>query len=160
MSVSPACISVHCVGAWYPWRLEKGIRSPGAGVTYGGEPSYGCWELNPAALQEPGILIPEPSLQDQPFLPLCMAQGDPLSSGSGSTALTSSAHCAVLDSLPERRTLVVFHTVFQGSASSWHLLPLSTVAMCFMLRAVALQVVTVPFYLAIAMSSSFFHRLP
>ena len=43
---------VHHVYAWFPRKLEEGIRSPRTGVTAGCGSPYEGWELNPGCLQE------------------------------------------------------------------------------------------------------------
>lgn len=48
----PACISVHCVPIWWPWRPEKGIRSSRHGVTDVCELPCGGWKSNQCPLEE------------------------------------------------------------------------------------------------------------
>ena len=58
MAVLPTCKSVHHMYA------EKGIGSPGTGVTDSYELSCGCWELTLDPLEEqPELLTSEPSFQ-------------------------------------------------------------------------------------------------
>jgi hypothetical protein len=45
LCVLPTCVSAHHMHALCPRRLEKGVESPGAGVTDGCEPCR-CWEVN------------------------------------------------------------------------------------------------------------------
>lgn len=40
----------ECVCA--PWSVDKGIGSPGPGVTRGCQSAYGCREQNPGPLEE------------------------------------------------------------------------------------------------------------
>lgn len=51
MGISPVCLSVHCM---YTVAMEaKGdIRSLGTGVAKGCEPPHGCWDSDPAPLEE------------------------------------------------------------------------------------------------------------
>lgn len=54
-------------------RPEEDIRSPGAGVVDGYEPSCGCWELNSGPLQEQQILLmTEQVLFNSLFICLCV----------------------------------------------------------------------------------------
>lgn len=54
---------------WYPWKLEEGIESPGAGVTGNFEPlDTSTREPNSGPLQEQHVLLTtEPSLAP-PFI--------------------------------------------------------------------------------------------
>jgi hypothetical protein len=64
MCVLPTRMYVQHVCAWYPWRLEEGVRSPGTGVKDACETPHGCWESNPDPLQEQQVLlVTEPPLQ-------------------------------------------------------------------------------------------------
>ena len=51
------CMYAQCVHAWYPWRSEEGIESPGTEATDGFEASCGFWESNRGPLQEPQLLL-------------------------------------------------------------------------------------------------------
>lgn len=64
MGVLPAHMSVCavCGHAWYPWRPEEDIRSPGAGVTDGCELPSGCGELSRFFAREARALNPGPNL--------------------------------------------------------------------------------------------------
>ena len=54
-------------------RPEEDIRSPGAGVVDGYEPSCGCWELNSGPLQEQQVLLmTEQVLFNSLFVCVCM----------------------------------------------------------------------------------------
>lgn len=44
--VLPVCMSAHYACAWYPWKPEEGVWSPGTGVS-DREPPRGCWEIEP-----------------------------------------------------------------------------------------------------------------
>jgi hypothetical protein len=48
----PACISVHCMCAWFLRRAEESSRFPGTGITDNHEPTCGCWELNLGPVEE------------------------------------------------------------------------------------------------------------
>ena len=55
----PAHYWAHC-----PWKGEDDVRSSGAGVPDGWEPSHGWWDLNSGPVEEHTVfLIAEPSLQ-------------------------------------------------------------------------------------------------
>lgn len=55
---------VHHVCVLCLWMSEEGIRSPRTEATDGGEPPKGCWESNPAPLEEgPVLLTTGPALQ-------------------------------------------------------------------------------------------------
>lgn len=57
--------------AWCPWGLAEGIRSHGAGVTDGCDPSCGYWELNPGSSARPyALLATEPSATSLQLLQL------------------------------------------------------------------------------------------
>lgn len=45
MSVLIACVSVQHLCAWYSWRTEEGLRSPGIGVVDSYEPPYGAGKV-------------------------------------------------------------------------------------------------------------------
>lgn len=50
--------------AWYPWRLELGVRVPGTRITDGWGPPCRHWESNLGVLEEQAMLISaEPSLE-------------------------------------------------------------------------------------------------
>ena len=50
--------------AWYPWRLELGVRVPGTRITDGWGPPCRHWESNLGVLEEQAMLITaEPSLE-------------------------------------------------------------------------------------------------
>lgn len=42
MDVLTACLFTKCVCAWYPWKPEEGIESPGTGITDDYELLCGC----------------------------------------------------------------------------------------------------------------------
>ena len=50
MSVCLACVYVHYVQVWCPWRPEEGIGSPDAEVKDCCELLCWCWELNQGPL--------------------------------------------------------------------------------------------------------------
>lgn len=66
MDVFPAYISLYAwlpVYAWYLWRAEKSIESPGSGITDRCEPLCGYWELTLGTPEEqPVFLVYESSL--------------------------------------------------------------------------------------------------
>lgn len=49
------CMFVHCVHAWYPWRLQDSIHSPETGVTC--ELPCRHWEMNLSPLEEQPELL-------------------------------------------------------------------------------------------------------
>lgn len=49
----PACGSMPHMHAWCSWGQEESVRFSRAGVTHDGEPSCGCWELNPGPSLQP-----------------------------------------------------------------------------------------------------------
>ncbi|KAL6035842.1 hypothetical protein STEG23_034826 [Scotinomys teguina] len=57
MDTLPTYMFVQHVCAWYPWRPEEDIESPGAGVTGSCELPSGSWELNPGSLREKPVLV-------------------------------------------------------------------------------------------------------
>ena len=64
MGILPAYVCTACMQ--FPLRSEEGIGSLGTEVTDSCELPGGCWELNPASLEEqpqPVPLTTEPSLQ-------------------------------------------------------------------------------------------------
>lgn len=63
-----ACIPVYYIHAWYLWKPEEGVRSPGTGVTIVCEPACQGWELNLGPQHEqPMLLTMVPFLQPQGF---------------------------------------------------------------------------------------------
>lgn len=72
MVVLPTCMCVCCIHTWCCSQSpEEGVKSPGPGVTFGGEPPCGCWDPNQSPLQEqPVVLIAEPYLWPAVFCSL------------------------------------------------------------------------------------------
>ena len=60
-----ACLPVHHVRAWCPWRPENTNKLPGTGVTEGYESPCGCWEWNLGPLNEQPMPTAEPFLQPE-----------------------------------------------------------------------------------------------
>lgn len=52
MSILPACMYVHHVGARCPWRPEADIRALETTVTNSCEPPCVCWKQNLSPLEE------------------------------------------------------------------------------------------------------------
>jgi hypothetical protein len=77
MSVLASCIFVHSVCAWYPQKLEEGIRSPVAGVIDSCELPWRQQELNLGSLEEqlvPLTAEPPPALHGLSLLPLKLSE--------------------------------------------------------------------------------------
>lgn len=64
MDILSACVSVCHLCAWHLQRPDKGIRSPGSGITDGCDWLCGCWELKLSPLEEQqALLSPSPFLK-------------------------------------------------------------------------------------------------
>lgn len=64
MSILPACMYVHHVGARCPWRPEADIRALETTVTNSCEPPCVCWKQNLSPLEEELVFLRvEPPLQ-------------------------------------------------------------------------------------------------
>lgn len=57
MGLWPVFMSVHSVCVCWLWKSEKGVGSPGTGVTNGCEQPCGCWKLSPGSLEKQTVLL-------------------------------------------------------------------------------------------------------